>query len=139
VWQKNLNRSIVFHTAALVRLLRFIGLYGLDDGGIPENLSSVICFALFRSISFSRAVLLRALEPVCGLETYELTNSPAKLAKALNIPQRLDNIDLKSNRLYICQKNDKCFKIVATNRISTRDDGRLWRFYIMHNEHVSRK
>lgn len=95
------------------------------------------------------AVLIRAVEPLLGLELMlknrrvskvrELTSGPAKLAKALAIDKRFNGWDLTLGRkLYISWGVDIDPKlIVATRRVGVKDK-RPWRFYIRNNEFVSR-
>jgi len=97
------------------------------------------------------AILIRALEPLEGLEIMTarrgladlrlLTNGPGKLTQALGIDKTLDGHDLSLPPLQLIPGspiNDE--DIVATTRIGiTRATDMPWRFYIKENPWVSRK
>jgi len=98
------------------------------------------------------AVLVRALEPLNGIETMRrnrgnknllnLTNGPAKLAEAMNITKKQNGLDLtRSKELLICEPNVKeNFEIVTTKRIGIKVGvDKLWRFCIKDNKFVSRR
>ncbi|MMZ50983.1 3-methyladenine DNA glycosylase [compost metagenome] len=108
------------------------------------------------------AVLIRALEPTCGVEqmsmarfgkselltsreTISLTNGPGKLCQALGITRTHNEYDLCGETLYITEssKPDEPFETVETTRINIdyAEEAALypWRFYIKDNPFVSRK
>jgi len=98
------------------------------------------------------AVLVRALEPLNGIETMRrnrgnknllnLTNGPAKLTEAMNITKKQNGLDLtRSKELLICEPNVKeNFEIVTTKRIGIKVGvDKLWRFCIKDNKFVSRR
>jgi DNA-3-methyladenine glycosylase len=89
------------------------------------------------------AVLIRALEPVRGIETMKknrrtrnvlnLTNGPGKLAEAMNITGKQNGLDLtKSKELFICKPEEKeRFEVVSTKRIGIKVGvDKPWRLYI---------
>lgn len=101
----------------------------------------------------AEAVLVRAIEPVKGIETMrtlrpkaiqdrELTNGPGKLCQALNLTRNENGIDLiESDMLYITRGE----RAVPANHlgVSTRiginvAQDFLWRFFIKENDYVSR-
>ena len=97
------------------------------------------------------AVLIRALEPLKGLNTMkrlrpgvselQLTNGPGKLTKALAIDRSLNEVDLtRRGVLYIGKtRTESPFAVERSPRIGiTLGIERLWRFYIESNEYVSR-
>lgn len=106
-------------------------------------------------------VLLRALEPVCGIETMAalrgltldttpkpsqmrlLTSGPGRLSQALGITRERDNgKDLCSGEsdLYIVDDGSTCPTILATPRINvTLAPHDEWRFIIPGNPFVSGK
>ena len=95
------------------------------------------------------AVLIRALEPLEGIEIMKrnrqtndirnLSNGPGKLTRALGIDKRHDGLDLTKDMLFIENSNDK-FEIVKTTRIGLSKGQDLpLRFYIKNNEFVSKK
>ena len=97
----------------------------------------------------SDAILIRALEPLEGIELMKkrrcikdiknLTNGPGKLTKAFGIDKRHDGLDLTKSNLFIEDSNEK-IKIVKTIRIGiSKAKEKLLRFYIKDNGFVSRK
>jgi len=96
------------------------------------------------------AVLIRAVEPILGLELMlrnrrvddirSLTNGPAKLTKALAINRSFNGWDLTlGEKLYISRGIDVDEEhVVVTPRIGVRDR-RPWRFYIKGNRFVSKR
>jgi DNA-3-methyladenine glycosylase len=95
------------------------------------------------------AVLIRALEPLKGVEIMKknrgikdvsnLTNGPGKLTQAMEIDKRYNGKDITGGSLFI-EGSKRRFHIVTTTRIGlTRGGGLPLRFYINENEFVSRK
>ena len=103
------------------------------------------------------AVLIRAIEPVEGIDTmiknrfgkeliqdkekYSLTNGPGKLCQALGINRNHNGVDLTGNQIFILdQPKLKNKEIGVSKRIGiTRSVDLQWRFYIKDNPFVSRK
>ncbi len=97
------------------------------------------------------AVLLRSLEPVCGLEEikknrkniakqYNMTNGPAKLCSALNITKLLNKADLTGDEVFCAYGNEDSFIINKASRIGIKQSKeKLLRFYIKDNPYVSVK
>ena len=95
-----------------------------------------------------QAVLLRALEPVEGVELMQrrrgiedirkLASGPARLTEALGIGREHNGLKLGSNiRL---EPGPKPENIVQTSRVGiTKAIDQPWRFYIKDNPFVSRK
>jgi DNA-3-methyladenine glycosylase len=95
------------------------------------------------------AVLIRALEPLEGIELMKrrrkidniknLANGPGKLTQAFGIDKRHDGLDLTKSKLYIESSREKP-KIHTTTRIGlSKGHDLLLRFYIKGNDFVSRK
>jgi DNA-3-methyladenine glycosylase len=96
------------------------------------------------------AVLIRALEPIQGLERMrrnrphvsdqQLLNGPAKLCQALHINRQQNGHDLQKPPLQlVLQSPLPPTKIVQTTRVGiTRDTHRPWRFYIRDSPFISR-
>ena len=100
------------------------------------------------------AVLVRAIEPVEGLEIMKLrrgidnnnkllTGGPARLTQALGITVANNKTNLQDDKIWLSEGNDICNKIVvATTRIGidyAGEDAQLpWRFYIKGNKFVSK-
>lgn len=120
------------------------------------------CFNIVtREEGVPQAVLIRALEPVNGLDIISfnrfkvpyskliksqmknLTNGPGKLCNALAINKDFNKLDMCGNSLYIEESNDYNFEIVASKRIgidyAEEYKDFLWRFYIKNNMYVSVK
>ena len=100
------------------------------------------------------AVLIRALEPVRGIElmaarrhkpaaSRELTNGPGKLAQALAITGADYARDLCGHDLYLTTGDDRPMRIGRSERINVDYAGawaaRRWRFYERENRFVSVK
>ena len=97
-----------------------------------------------------QAVLIRAIEPMDGIELMNqrrhteniglLTNGPAKLVQALHIGKELNNQNIFYNDCPI--KLAKAYdpeSIVCTNRIGISNaKNKKWRFYIRSNLYVSK-
>jgi len=106
------------------------------------------------------AVLIRALEPVRGIEKMaahrfgkeltelnkreykNLTNGPGKLGKAMRITRELNGEDLLGDRLYITEGHSEKLEIVTSKRIGIDYAEEAidfpWRFYIKDNKFVSK-
>ena len=100
------------------------------------------------------AILVRALEPVEGIETMRirrhshadrnLTSGPGKLCLAMGIDRQLDNADLLGNRVWIEE-----FETIPRSKIARGPRigidyaeewiDKPWRFWIKGNEFVSKK
>lgn len=100
------------------------------------------------------AVLIRALEPLAGIEemkrrrgkdrAVDLCSGPAKLAGALGIDRSLDGIDLVTSETLFLHRSRKfpTARIATAPRIGV-DHAKEWslrrlRFFARHNAHVSR-
>ncbi|EET85738.1 DNA-3-methyladenine glycosylase [Clostridium carboxidivorans P7] len=120
------------------------------------------CFNIVtREEGMPEAILVRALEPVEGLEymvynrykkSYEdltkyqiknLSNGPGKLCNAMGIDKTLNKEDLCGDKLYIEDGLDDNFNIKTAKRVGIdyAEEARdyLWRFYIDANPNVSVK
>lgn len=97
-------------------------------------------------------VLIRAIEPLTGIEQMKqnrktekeknLTNGPGKLVIAMGITKDLYGHDLTTPPLYLDEdlETKKEFKIVETTRIGISQAKDLaYRFYIKDNPWISRK
>jgi DNA-3-methyladenine glycosylase len=113
-------------------------------------------------IGIPRAVLIRALEPIKGMEkmallryskNYEelsnreklgLTNGPGKLCIAMNIVRADNGEDMCGDRMYLLQDDSvEHIEIVESKRINIdyaeEYKDVLWRYYIKGNKYVSKK
>jgi len=106
---------------------------------------------------FPSAVLIRALEPIEGIETMkrlrkksdlrDLSSGPGKLCQALKIDRSLNKTKAFVRNCYLWieeRKEAGDFKIGASKRIGVDYAGpywasRPWRFYIKDNQFVSKK
>jgi DNA-3-methyladenine glycosylase len=118
------------------------------------------CFnVVTQMVGVPEAVLIRALEPVEGLDIMafkrhkmnyselskvqirNLTNGPGKLCSALQIDKKLNGVDLCSSELYI-EDSDETFNIVASKRVGIdyAEEAKdfLLRFHIENNRYVSK-
>ncbi|OCL25253.1 3-methyladenine DNA glycosylase [Orenia metallireducens] len=106
------------------------------------------------SVGKPEAVLIRAVEPIEGLDTIrkyrqikskkveDLTNGPGKLCQALAIDKKLNGYDMTyGDKLYVLDSNYK-LEVVKDKRINIdyaeEYKEKLWRFYIKGNPFVSR-
>ena len=126
---------------------------------IYQIYGNYFCFnVVTQKIGLPEVVLIRALEPIEGIELMakrrrlaeitdnniaNLTNGPAKLCMAMGINKSLYGVDLCSDMLYIVFFNPKAEFIVATTpRINIDYAGEAksypWRFVIKNNKFVSR-
>ena len=97
------------------------------------------------------AVLIRAVEPVYGIEKMmkfrgkkdarNLTNGPGKLTMAFNITKELNGIDMTKDDILFVSNYDKYpkFEIGVSSRIGIKVGlDKPWRFYIKDNPYVSK-
>jgi DNA-3-methyladenine glycosylase len=105
------------------------------------------------TVDHPSAVLIRALEPVEGIElmkkrrrTEELRNlasGPGKLCQAFAIDKALNGVDVCRSIMYVEDRGDPTPKILATPRIGVDYAGKWkdkrWRFLIRGNEFVSKR
>ncbi len=103
------------------------------------------------------AVLIRAIEPVSGIETmvknrfgrdlvnekekFNLTSGPGKVCQALSITKEHYGLDLTGDKIFILDQPEINSKnLVQGQRIGIRKSVHLpWRFYIKDNPYVSKK
>ena len=97
------------------------------------------------------AVLIRAVEPLSGIDEMEtnhsshsgvnLTNGPAKLCRALRIDNGLNGHNLRNSPLRLTPGNlVSNEEICQTTRIGINSSKNTpWRFYIKNNPYVSKK
>lgn len=95
------------------------------------------------------AVLLRALEPIEGIEWMQpgrglrdpalLASGPGRLTRAMGIGPQHNGADLTDGPLYIARGSRSAIGVKASPRIGIRvATGRAWRFYVEGNPCVSR-
>lgn len=99
---------------------------------------------------FPAAVLIRAVEPLEGIEQmrrfrhnasfHQLSNGPGKLCQAFALDKTLNGVDLCGKELFITTGNPlREEEIVITPRIGIRmGQEHHWRFFIRGNPFVSR-
>lgn len=103
------------------------------------------------------AVLIRAIEPVSGIETmvknrfgrdlvnekekFNLTSGPGKVCQALSITKEHYGLDLTGDKIFILDQPEINSKnLMQGQRIGIRKSVHLpWRFYIKDNPYVSKK
>jgi DNA-3-methyladenine glycosylase len=97
---------------------------------------------------FPAAVLIRAAEPVDGIdlmrkrysnpETNKLTNGPGKLCKAFNLTRKHNGLDLTGDKLYLEDRGCKVFGTESSGRIGIKKGvDKLWRFFEKSSTYVS--
>jgi DNA-3-methyladenine glycosylase len=111
--------------------------------------TSLMCNVSSEAAGVGAGVLLRALEPLEGIELMEsrrgtmrrldLARGPGRLAAALAIDRGLDGIDLCApGRLWLAAEQAKAGPIGRSPRIGiTREMDRPWRFYERGSPFVS--
>lgn len=101
-------------------------------------------------VGFPSAVLIRALEPLKGIDMMKkrrginefknLTNGPGKLTKAFGIDKRYNGLDLSRNDFLFIEDSDEEFDIIEAQRVGVRKGKEhLLRFYIKSSKSVSKK
>jgi DNA-3-methyladenine glycosylase len=101
---------------------------------------------------FPAALLVRALEPVTGIDEmrrrrqveliHNLTNGPAKLCQAMGIDRALNGVRLDGKELFIADDGFavRSAEIGSSTRIGIRAGTESkWRFFLKGNEFVSRR
>ena len=94
------------------------------------------------------AVLVRALEPIEGIEimkknrgvddVHNLTNGPGKLTEAFGIAKEQNGLDLTESNIFLQDSNEE-IEIVKAKRIGiSKGKSKLLRFYIKDNGFVSK-
>ncbi|NTV30447.1 DNA-3-methyladenine glycosylase [candidate division WWE3 bacterium] len=104
-----------------------------------------------RPDGISGCVLIRALEPIIGIDVMQsyrrgtsipqLTNGPGKLCLALSITRHQNGADLTNPQsgLWISDQQNETFVIGTSARIGiTKATDKELRFYIQHNSFVSK-
>ncbi|MGQ9507111.1 MAG: DNA-3-methyladenine glycosylase [Candidatus Bathycorpusculaceae bacterium] len=97
------------------------------------------------------AVLIRALEPICGMEIIKknrmvkdvrfLTNGPGKLSRALSITKELNGVYVtkKNSPLQIMEGERESFEVCSSHRIGVKFDlPQELRFFVKGNKFVSK-
>ena len=97
------------------------------------------------------AVLIRAIEPLQGIETMQenrnvkdirnLTSGPGKLTKALAITKELNGIDVtkRNSKLVVVEGEKERFEICSSHRIGVKADlPQELRFFVKGNKFVSK-
>ena len=101
---------------------------------------------------YPAAVLIRAVEPIAGLEMMRarrrtadvrrLTNGPGKVCQAFAIDRSLNGTDMCGETLYIEERGKPPSGVVATTRVGVDYAGpwkdKPWRFYIANHAGVSK-
>lgn len=101
-----------------------------------------------------QAVLIRAIEPICGTDLMaarrkarkagkNLTNGPGKLCQAMAITREENALDLTSSCLYIAHPEEEIpFTVAVSPRIhidyAVHGKYFPWRFYIQDNPYASK-
>jgi DNA-3-methyladenine glycosylase len=87
------------------------------------------------------AVLVRAAEPVAGIDEGIRLDGPGRLARAMDLSRRLDGHDLTEPPLFICRRTSRP-PITSTPRVGVAYAGvwadEPWRFYDASSRHVSK-
>jgi DNA-3-methyladenine glycosylase len=85
------------------------------------------------------AVLLRAAEPLQGLEGRDACRGPGRLARALGVDLALDGADLTRGEEVWLERGERPASVAAGPRVGiTKAAGRPWRYVIEGDPWVSR-
>jgi DNA-3-methyladenine glycosylase len=99
---------------------------------------------------FPSAVLIRAVEPIYGIELmkrfrgvediYNLTNGPAKFCQAFKIDKRFNGVSLLGDEIFISRPlMEEKFEVGRSERIGIKSGlDKKWRFFIKDNPFVSK-
>ena len=103
-------------------------------------------------IGIGEGILIRALEPIEGIDLMknrrrksnlkDLCNGPAKLVQAMGIMKNMYGEDLTKGSLIICKNNKSSnyIEIIETTRVGIKEGSDLlFRFYIKNNNFISKK
>ncbi len=97
---------------------------------------------------YPAAVLIRALEPVDGVEWMierrggrkltDLTNGPAKLCQAFGIDRGMNGADLCGHSIYVQDRGGPVGRVGRSSRIGISEGKeKLWRFFVDENQFLS--
>lgn len=136
------RNEVMYHKGGIAYIYLIYGLHSLFNIVIGKENDAI-------------AILIRALEPVNGIEIMEkrrdtnnvlnLTSGPGKLCAALKISGEQNGISLTGETIWIEPPAEKVpdNKIIRAKRIgidyAEEDKDKLWRFYIKDNPFVSKK
>jgi DNA-3-methyladenine glycosylase len=111
------------------------------------------CNVVTEEAGKGRAVLLRAVEPIEGVEEmrkrrrfnsdrkdyWNLTNGPAKLCEAFGIQRKMNGIDLTGTEIFLTNGDTINREAMGTSGRIGIKDGRekKWRFFVKWNGFVS--
>ncbi len=126
--------------------------------GPPGHAYVYLIYGMYECLNFTSAgdgspacVLIRALEPLEGIEDMrtrrgpvkrerDLTNGPGKLTIAMGITRAHNGVDLTEGELIVCRdRNRPTFEIATSPRIGiTHNADWPLRFYVADNPYVSK-
>lgn len=126
-----------------------------DEGGtiyVYFTYGMHYCFNIVtEDVGFPAALLIRAVEPLCGVDFMKknrkttditnLTNGPAKLCQALKIGKELSGKKLNDGELYVIDDGYQVKRgaVERSRRIGIKaGTDLLWRFYLRGNKFVSK-
>jgi DNA-3-methyladenine glycosylase len=139
---KTLRNSVMFNPGGFLYVYFIYGMY-------------FCCNVVTEEEGKGCAVLLRGIEPVCGIDLMmknrkkrdtlflkkNLTNGPGKICQAFTISREENGTDLTNNEIFISENifttdNIRQPKIKASTRIGLRigkGEKKKWRFYLSGN------
>jgi DNA-3-methyladenine glycosylase len=139
--KKTKRTKIMFETGGFVYIYKIYGIH--------------FCLNIVADNEKPEAVLIRAVEPIYGIETmkknrkinlknnYMLTNGPGKLTQAMKIDSSLHAHDLTKNEEIYIEKGTEPDSIEQSPRINIsyaeEYKDKPWRFYIKNNPYISKK
>ena len=129
-----------------------------SNGGVSYVYMCYGIHSLFNIVTnrqnIADAILIRAIEPVDGIETmkersskkniFNIGSGPGKLSMALGINMNSNGEKLTGHKIWIQDtKSIQSHQILSGKRIGVdyagKDSDLPWRFYIKDNKHISKK
>ena len=139
--KRSSKNESMYHSGGIIYVYRCYGIHNLLN--IVTNIKDI-----------PDAILIRAIEPVDGLEIMKLRtgknlsldigSGPGKLSKALGITLTMDGKNLNNNSIWI-ENNalEEKVNIIKKPRVgisyAKEDSKLLWRFYIKNNQYISKE
>jgi len=108
------------------------------------------CFNIVTERSgFPAAVLVRAAEPVAGVDLMRRnsppscrkpTDGPGKLCRAFGLTREQNGLDLTAGKLYLLDRGKKAAEVMTSRRIGIKKAiDRRWRFFDAKSPFISRR
>jgi DNA-3-methyladenine glycosylase len=155
--------KVLVHQDASARIVETEAYLGLADGashaargptprtevifGPPGHAYVYLIYGIYNCLNIVAepegspgCVLIRALEPVAGVDAAQQTNGPGKLTRAMGITLRQNGVDVTRGSMTVHKaRREEAFAIAVSPRIGiTKNVDWPLRFFIEGNRFVSR-